>query len=151
MNYQIYTDGAHSQEKGIIAASCFITANDTTFVAQDYKKFKCNDIAVAEMIAIGLGAETLMSTVEITKKDTVTVYSDNQRVLQKLEPIHLGHMECPSKADATCATWSGLVRLRHQCRRLQLKKVTGHSVEFTGNTVADRLAKVQLRTTQCLQ
>lgn len=158
MKYEVFTDGACNPQKGLMS-SAFMIRTNTTFVGSDAKVFEGNNIAIAETIAVGLGAVYLLENVEISKDDYVVFrtdcrstygffygYSydaDGKQTNENPIPFTDAAFEPKTKDERVKLVCKAVQELAKKCT-VEIISIDGHLENFNGNKVADRLAKYQL-------
>lgn len=158
MKYEVFTDGACNPNKGLISSS-FMVRTETTFVGSGANVFKGDNIAVAETLAIGLGAAYMLENVNLCKEDIVVFRTDcrstygffygfsydeegnqlNENPIPFTDPA----FEPKTRDERVKLVCKAVQELSKKCN-VSIVRIDGHLGNFNGNKVADRLAKYQL-------
>lgn len=172
MEYIVYTDGAANKEKDKIGFSYFIRTKDRFITKKSFSSYGSN-IMTAEILGVGMAAECLLKTVELSKEDSVIFLVDSKTAvsyisdrvfgktlteegyeewishLSKDEPIpNIGdHVVVPNigSYDKRARVAVNKVLELNEKTNVVFDKAWAHTNTKTGNALADRLAKYALR------
>lgn len=140
MRYHVYTDGATNPSIFRVSVAYLIHTDDT-FINLDAASFNSRYIAVAETIAIGLAAQHLLK-IGIKKEDEVIFYTDAIAAKNYIMD-YLGGEEKETSDERLKIVLKTLKVMDSMCN-MKIKKVKAHTMDISGNNIADKLAKMSL-------
>lgn len=142
MNYKVFTDGAVDFEKKILGLS-YIIVTDDRFIKLN--QFHTNGASAtrAEVIAVGLACEYLLSNIYFSEEDVVTFYIDSKDAVSYLTGVSPDIFN-NNDARITGSLNNFNVLSKKVC--VETKKCWSHrNQSLTGNKLADRLADYALK------
>lgn len=140
MNFVIYTDAAHNPETTATGIG-YVIHTDEHFVAMDAVPIGKMPSIPAESVAILTAIEQLEDKVNLASSDTVTIYTDNLKVVRYINGIEIVRGEHEEVIRKTVRAYKNLSQ---KCN-VSIQWVQGHGKDYSQNNLVDRLAKYSIR------